>query len=440
MNGHVFECFDEQRDRKQFKKTLEALDEYAKKSVRYPEDLAPLFTDTIKTPMLDEPEELESTASKLEELIWNEQVKEFVKRSRELRSNLATMYAVAWGQCSPAMRAKIKSLDGYEERMSGNDCAWLLQQVRAVTLQFDAKRNPFLSLLDARASFLTYRQGQQQTPESYLATMRGWAETIESYGGTISEDKELIPKTDEEGNDRDDETRATLARDKTLAIALIRGADPHRYGTLIQELANQFAMGVDNYPNDMTAAYSALVHYKTPSNARERRTDQEQYYRPGGRSHVRTGWACARHKRNTPRRNHMLQLPQERATTQRIAQKIIKTPYRSFSVRSRKLHIIMPAFRGLGFYWTRSRRYPCLTILTWSAISNQVIILCASKQTAVSKTPPCRPCSGTLVVCGITRGQSPTSFRWLKFVKFVALLWTPASNPRCASTVRTGPS
>ena len=59
MNGHVFECFDEQGDRKQFTKTLEALGEYAKKNVRYPEDLAPLFADTIASPKLDMLKELD---------------------------------------------------------------------------------------------------------------------------------------------------------------------------------------------------------------------------------------------------------------------------------------------------------------------------------------------------------------------------------------------
>jgi hypothetical protein len=54
-------------------------------------------------------------------------------------------------------------------------------------------------------------------------------------------------------------------------MALIRGADPQRYGTLIMDLANQHAMGIDNYPHDLTAAYALLVNYKTPTNSHAQR-------------------------------------------------------------------------------------------------------------------------------------------------------------------------
>jgi hypothetical protein len=153
MNGHVFKCFDEQSDRRQFNRTVEALEEYAKKTLKHSEDLAPLFVDQITLPTSDEPDDPDPNATQTQTLIWNEEVKEYVKRARQLRGNLATLYTVAWGQCSETMRAKVKLLEDYTERTGDNDCAWLLKQIRAVTLQFDSNRNSFLSLLDARTSF-----------------------------------------------------------------------------------------------------------------------------------------------------------------------------------------------------------------------------------------------------------------------------------------------
>jgi hypothetical protein len=81
MNGHVFECFDEQSDRRQFGKTVEALGEYTKKALKYSEDLAPLFADTITPPILNEPDDLDPNANQTQMLIWNEEVKEYVKRA-----------------------------------------------------------------------------------------------------------------------------------------------------------------------------------------------------------------------------------------------------------------------------------------------------------------------------------------------------------------------
>jgi Zinc knuckle len=270
MNANVFECYEEQSDRRQYSKTLEALESHVKKSLKYSEDLAPLFAETMATPTIAKPGEPDASATKTEEMIHVEEVKEYVKRTRTLKSNMATVYAVVWGQCSEAMKAKVKSLTGYKEKAEANDCYWLLKQVKAVTLQFDEKRNVFISLLDARTSFLNCKQKQGQSADEYLETLRGWADTIEYHGGIVAENFTLIPAKDDQGKPRTDDERKTAARDRTLAITLIRGADPTRYGTLIAELSNQYAMGKDEYPTDISSAYSLLVNYKTPANTRAR--------------------------------------------------------------------------------------------------------------------------------------------------------------------------
>ena len=43
MNGHVFECAFEQGDKRQFAKTLEALEGYAKKTLKFSQDFESLF-------------------------------------------------------------------------------------------------------------------------------------------------------------------------------------------------------------------------------------------------------------------------------------------------------------------------------------------------------------------------------------------------------------
>jgi hypothetical protein len=114
LNGHVFECFHEQSDHRQFKKTMEALDEYSKKTLRYSKDMAPLFADTINILTINKPGNLPADANQTQALIWNEEVKEYVKGTWTMQGNLATVYAVAWGECSKAIKAKIKSLQEYE--------------------------------------------------------------------------------------------------------------------------------------------------------------------------------------------------------------------------------------------------------------------------------------------------------------------------------------
>ena len=201
-----------------------------------------------------------------DEAIWKEELKEYVQRCRVLKGNMATIHAVIWGQCSEAMRAKIKAHKGYEERTEDNDCFWLLKQVKAVTLQFDQKRNCFISLMNAKASFYNCKQQEGQTADSYREEMKGWVDTIEYHGGCIAESYELVPEFDDNGAARSIPERKSIACDRTLGIAYIRGADTTRYGTLIREMANRYARGKDEYPVDLDDAYSAIVNYATPTN------------------------------------------------------------------------------------------------------------------------------------------------------------------------------
>jgi hypothetical protein len=272
MGGNVFECYEEQDDRRQYTKTVEVLDAYAKKTLSYAADLAPLFSAKMTAPSIDRPPPFEEGANKLEEMIYAEEVKEYVKRARTLTSNLATIYAVAWGQCSEDMKARVKTHEGYDDKSTANDCVWLFQQIRSVTLQFNDSKDGFMSLLDAQFNFLSCKQSSGQSADEYAESLIGWADTIETHGGTVAINHKLIPEKDLNGVARTTEKRQAMARERTIATALIRSADPSRYGTLITALANQYAMGKDEYPKDITSAKSLLVMYKTPTNAPAPRT------------------------------------------------------------------------------------------------------------------------------------------------------------------------
>jgi hypothetical protein len=266
MNSNVFECYDEQTDRRQYTKTVEALKEYAKKNLKYAADLAPLFAPDLKLPTLEKPTKPGVGSDETDLAIWTEDVRDHAKRKRVLRDNLAAIQAVVWGQCSEAMKAKVKSLDGYETSAMDDDCEWLLKNIKAVTMQFDAKHNGFVSMLDATAGFVNCRQQQGQTPDSYLEALKSHADTIEYHGGMLALNPNLVPERKADGTTYSAAERAQIARDCTLGAAYIRGADPTRYGTLIADLSNQFSKGKDEYPKDLTSAYSLIVNYRAPIN------------------------------------------------------------------------------------------------------------------------------------------------------------------------------
>ena len=265
MDGNVFECHDEQSDRRQYAKTVEALKGHVNQTLKNPEDVACLFAIEPRLPTIEKPV-LPPDADEGDRELWKEDLKDLNKRRRVLRGNLMAVEAMIWAQCSEAMRSKVKALPGYLKATEESDCKWLLSSIQSVTMQFDAKHKGYLSMLNATAAFVNCRQQPNQTADHYMEAMKGHADTIEYHGGRIALNPNLAPEVAPNGTAYTPEQREKIARDGTIACAYIRGSDPARYGTLVAELSNLYARGKDDYPLDLSSAYSMLVDYQIPTN------------------------------------------------------------------------------------------------------------------------------------------------------------------------------
>ena len=133
MNGNVLQRYEEQQDHRQYIKTMEALEAYAKTKLEHSENLATLFiTPSPSNPTLVEPVDIPAGSGELKKMMFAEEVKIWMRRERAIRSNLATLHTVIWGQCSEDMKSMVKTHEGYKERTAENDCNWLLRQIKSV--------------------------------------------------------------------------------------------------------------------------------------------------------------------------------------------------------------------------------------------------------------------------------------------------------------------
>jgi hypothetical protein len=244
MNGNLFECNDEQADQRQFAKTVEALENLVKKTIKNSEDLKPLFAAESKLPELPTPPKptkgpdgKEPDDADIE--LWKEEIKALAKRKQTLRSNLSAVQAIIWGQCSEAMKARIKSLAEYDSRTAADDCKWFLGNIQAITMQFDERHHGYTSMLNAFAGLLNCRQQTEQSVSNYLEVLKSHIDTVEYHGGTLVLNIDLAPETGPDGRQQSQAERMKIARDCTLGAALIRGADKTRFGTLQTNLENQ---------------------------------------------------------------------------------------------------------------------------------------------------------------------------------------------------------
>ncbi len=190
LNGNVFECHGERATRPQYRKTLEALQSYIKIRMPFPEDQSPLFQNAITAVTLQEPARPGKYVNQVDFPDYKIARARYDKHEETLVGNLAALFALIWDSVA---KAKVKSSDDWTTSFSKNDCYWLLQQIKAVIHQFDKTPLPVAALIDARVSFLTYRQQANESVESFMDILRAWAEVIEGYGGSIAETPTPLP-------------------------------------------------------------------------------------------------------------------------------------------------------------------------------------------------------------------------------------------------------
>ena len=151
MNRNVFQTLTESNDRRQFTKTVEALERYINKKLRYPGDLKSLYQKLEMPTLVDPPDITEEDAKNMaKSLVWSEKKKSYLKRKQTMDDNMRDIFAVIWGQCSTVMQAKIRQVDEFEQRKTDADCGWLLSQIKSSIFQFEGRKQKFLAMVEAR--------------------------------------------------------------------------------------------------------------------------------------------------------------------------------------------------------------------------------------------------------------------------------------------------
>ena len=106
------------------------------------------------------------------------------------------MSAVIMGQCSDAMKAKLKAHPEFKERHTKADCVWLLTTIRATMLNFEGHQYIFLGLQAALTAICNHRQGDNDLT-TYRAELENLVEAYESYGGEFGRSDALMNKIEE---------------------------------------------------------------------------------------------------------------------------------------------------------------------------------------------------------------------------------------------------
>ena len=204
--------------------------------------------------------------SDTEMVTWKMRMQMALHRVATLDSNLESVYALIRGQCSKPIIEKIEAQHDYAVVHNNRNPIGLLRLIQGVMFNYNSKQYRAASIIRIiKPQIVT--QSRYMSDSEYLEKFRTQLDVLKSAGGDICRHPGMI--TDELitlGVTAENATRQQLATCTTNARERFEGAlfllksNEQRYGRLVQELANDYNKGRDDYPKSLTAAYELMLH------------------------------------------------------------------------------------------------------------------------------------------------------------------------------------
>jgi hypothetical protein len=205
-------------------------------------------------------------------IIRDEEVKMIAKRRLKLQDSLKKGYATVYDQCSQEVRDKLEATDDWDKTQRDQSLHELIQKIKRTCVGFDDHKQEVFNLVQALKTLFLFMQGEKDTIDKYGHNFRSLWDTVEAFGGSPGIHKGLVDgllkepgRVTNPTNITADERKATEeeANESVKAALLISGAEKQRYGKLKEELANNYLLGSDQYPDTLDKALRILGNYQT---------------------------------------------------------------------------------------------------------------------------------------------------------------------------------
>ena len=114
------------------------LEEHIIKMFTYPQDIVSICKK-FEVIALQQPPNLRKEEYKDDmgkRMMWETQMKTFMKRSDMRVTNTRGIYTIVWRQCSPMMQPKLESVEDFDTKSNACNCIWLVKEIQGITHHF----------------------------------------------------------------------------------------------------------------------------------------------------------------------------------------------------------------------------------------------------------------------------------------------------------------
>ena len=222
-----------------------------------------------ETTLMGDEETARIIVDPLVQMMFAEEVKEHVKRTRKLDENIKFLWTVLWAQSLQAVRNRLEALNNYETMKQDSNGLELLVAIKDLLYNIQNQKYVPLSIHLAKQQFYLNSQGHSVSVANYYEQFNNTIDMLEHCGASLGEDDGIITKVLEHHDIEPSRATATQkenaqieAQEWYYGLAFLMGADCVRFGRYLEDLENDFTQGVDRYPKSRVDAHHVLANWK----------------------------------------------------------------------------------------------------------------------------------------------------------------------------------
>ena len=253
------------------------LETYILKELKNPTDVVTLVTDLVDPTQnflnnMPKPafDATQAAADPMKKAVNDQMAKQFAQRIDALRTNIAKVYGLVWGQCTTGLQAEIKSEDDYNTKASAYNTLWLLKTVKKKSSGVATRGNKYLNMLNVLTHFFRDTiQGRNESEDTWYRRFKAECDTLEVADlGYVFYNKSASGHDGANANPSANDIAAEIEACK--AMFFLQFSNMQRYPDLMSFLRNSEMVDNDQYPKTLVGVYELLLQYRNDSNSTQK--------------------------------------------------------------------------------------------------------------------------------------------------------------------------
>jgi hypothetical protein len=176
----------------------------------------------------------------------------------------AKVFVTILGQCTVGVKGWLENGNGLTQLETDCDVIGLLEKLEEMAFSTGGDLDPFLVLNLSLRRLVAIQQGPKEHTAKYHARFETAAKVLTGHWGEFYPTKLVKNGLTKE-----------QTKDRFLARILLMGADKGRFGTLLDELQNNYIGGTDRYPKTLEDTLRLLSKYQGHGNKNPGKTSDD---------------------------------------------------------------------------------------------------------------------------------------------------------------------